>query len=232
MRALLSALAVAAFVVAVSAQQPVGRPKPVDRTTAIQARMTPAQRANGRAHAKSLTLFRMTRLLDQLTSAGMHYDSVIEEATASAATLLGQAACRSSIAVRGRVLSEQSFPIEDGTFLFTDYDVAVLAVYRAPSALSSVAKITVTQPGGAMIIEGVTVRASINVYPPLSVGAEYVILGPLVDGSGAVVNEQFLTRQGENFVFTNFRPATDVNVERTGLGADVVEKILSTLRCQ
>src|SRR6187399_1709374 len=113
MRLLLSALAAVAVTTVVGAQSN-SRPKPVDRTTPIQEQMSPAQRANGREHAKT-KLSGWIRLLDEAVWLDSYLDGTGDFPRDSASTLLSKAACAGSAAVRGVVKAAKSFPMEDGT---------------------------------------------------------------------------------------------------------------------
>src|SRR5215510_7835226 len=95
-------------------------------------------------------------------------------------TFFGELARRSDVVILGRVANKNSQVTEDDGFLFTDYDVAVEEVLKDNAAtsasLSPGATITVTWPGGAVLLDGVIVTAIDQNVLPLPTNNHDVVL--------------------------------------------------------
>lgn len=86
-------------------------------------------------------------------------------------------ACKSDVVVTGTVKSKSSQIIEEGTFVFTDYEIAVdESLKNSGGGLAQPdASINVTRIGGAVKLNGHTIRAVDSEQPPLQVGARYLL---------------------------------------------------------
>jgi hypothetical protein len=84
--------------------------------------------------------------------------------------------CRAGAVFTGTVQSAVSFPISDGTFLFTDYTVIVQDVLRQGTApyLRPGRGTVVTRLGGRVDVDGATRRAIIGDLPLLEEGRQYL----------------------------------------------------------
>jgi len=84
----------------------------------------------------------------------------------------------SDAVVRGRVIKKSSQTTVDGYFLFTDYEIRVDEVFRdnplAPIGLGTT--ITVTRPGGKIIMNGVVIKVVDHHFDPLPVNGNEVVL--------------------------------------------------------
>lgn len=155
------------------AQDPYKREPPVDRTTPILERMTPAQREHAKLHTSHKGLG--TRLLDHKILLSTTSDPGPIVAT-PLTEVLKSLACEADAVFTGFVQKSESFPTETGEMLFTDYQVMVGDVFRARKGAQLVAASTavVTQVGGEIEIEGVMISAKLASYPPLTSAHEYL----------------------------------------------------------
>jgi hypothetical protein len=156
--------------------QDVGKPG-IDRTTPALQRMTSRQRAI--AHEFRGLSSNKKRLLDDLVSISVASDESFGAAgtpTPSLAEFLTSQMCATDTTMVGTVTSAQSFPTEDGTFLFTEHQFLVADQFRvSPAARFVSGAITLVRPGGDMLVEGVHVRAHTLSSPPLVVGQKYLL---------------------------------------------------------
>jgi hypothetical protein len=84
----------------------------------------------------------------------------------------------SDAVIRGKVTKKTSQITEDGAFIFTDYDIVVKEIMKnnAAAPLSSDTTITVTRPGGKVVVHGIVVKAFDDSYKPLPMNEHDVIL--------------------------------------------------------
>jgi hypothetical protein len=96
----------------------------------------------------------------------------------TAESYFGKLAERSDAVVRGRVTRKVSHLTEDDAFLFTDYDFVVTEVLKnnVMVPLYTGATITVTRPGGKILLDGVIVKATDDCFAPLPVGNHNLVL--------------------------------------------------------
>jgi hypothetical protein len=85
---------------------------------------------------------------------------------------------RSDTAIRGKVISKTSQITEDEWFVFTDYDVFVTEVFKntADAPIDYGRTITVTRPGGKVLLSKVIVRAVDQLFAPLPLNGHEVVL--------------------------------------------------------
>jgi hypothetical protein len=92
--------------------------------------------------------------------------------------LLKRLTCGSDAVIVGTVKDKTSQITEDRSFIFTDYTLIVEDVLKnnklAPIHLNS--EITVTRPGGTILLNGRKVRALDESIPPLTAGEKYLLL--------------------------------------------------------
>lgn len=89
----------------------------------------------------------------------------------------GKLANRSDAIIRGRVTKKTSQITEDDSFIFTDYDVEIIEVLKnnVTAPIESGATITITRPGGKVLLDGVIVKAAESSFAPLRVNKEVVV---------------------------------------------------------
>jgi hypothetical protein len=101
--------------------------------------------------------------------------------------LLRQETCDADTVIIGSVSGKTSQFTEDGSFVFTDYDIQIEEVVKnsssAPLQLSS--SIIVTRPGGAVSFNGNVIRVIDKSFQPLEVGGKYLLFLQQIPSSGA-----------------------------------------------
>lgn len=105
--------------------------------------------------------------------------------------------CKADAVVVGVVKSKSSQVTEDGTFIFTDYELTADEVIKNNAAvpLQPNSNITVTRSGGAVKINGHTARATDFSQRPLKVGERYVLFLRFVPDTGAYM---YLSNWGDD----------------------------------
>lgn len=90
----------------------------------------------------------------------------------------GKLAHASDAVVHGRVTKKISQITEDDAFVFTDYDVVVTEVLKnnVTAPIDTGAMITVTRPGGRVVLDGVIVEAEDRAFEPLPINSNDVVL--------------------------------------------------------
>lgn len=90
----------------------------------------------------------------------------------------GSFAQESDAIIRGRAVNKTSQITEDDTFLFSDYDVVVVDVFKnsTHTLLNAGTTITVTSPGGKIVLDDVIVKAGGNGEAAFPVNAQEVLL--------------------------------------------------------
>lgn len=103
------------------------------------------------------------------------------------AEYLQQSACAADAVVIGTVSSKASQLTEDGSFTFTDYEVKVGEVLKDnPAAPLQVdGSITVTRAGGAVRLNGRTLRATDFAEKPLEANGRFVLFLKYLPETGA-----------------------------------------------
>lgn len=85
--------------------------------------------------------------------------------------------CKADAVVIATVRSKSSNLIEEGTFVFTDYKLTVIEILKnnAATPIESSGLITFTSPGGAVELNGHTIRAVDYRNEPLQAGVNYLL---------------------------------------------------------
>lgn len=97
----------------------------------------------------------------------------------------GELAGSSDAIIRGRVTKKVSQLTQDNTFVFTDYDIVITEVLKDNAAAPLGASITVTYPGGKVLLDGVIVKARDHYFEPLPLNREVVLFLQLVKETGS-----------------------------------------------
>jgi hypothetical protein len=94
---------------------------------------------------------------------------------------------KSDAVLIGVVKDRASFVTAEGTFVFTDYDLAVEQILKNNPArlLQPFDKVSVTRPGGEIQLNGHSVRAVDRSLAPLTVGGRYLLFLDYVPSTGA-----------------------------------------------
>jgi hypothetical protein len=100
---------------------------------------------------------------------------------------LQKVSCGADAVVIGSVLSKSSQIIEEGTFLFTDYELTVEEVLKDNSVahIQPHGAITVTRSGGAVTLNGHAIRAKDYRSEPLAMGGRYLVFLRFLPDTGA-----------------------------------------------
>ena len=153
-----------------------------DRTTPLLQKMDATQQAHSRLYdhlRDDEKPFRSrVRFLDRDEDAVETSDDIFDAGAEPRAfsDVVRDLACGAGAVFTGTVLGAASFPIADGTFLFTDYTVVMQDVLRPGhvTALQSGQRTIVTRLGGRVEIDGRTRRAIAVDLPLLQEGRQYL----------------------------------------------------------
>ena len=90
----------------------------------------------------------------------------------------GELAQASDAVIRGRIAKKVSQITEDDSFVFTDYDVVITEVIKnnVAAPVYTSATITVTRPGGRVLLDGIIIEAEDRSFEQLSVNNHDVVL--------------------------------------------------------
>jgi hypothetical protein len=110
------------------------------------------------------------------TGVGVGMGSVLEPDTPE--NYFASLAQESDVVIRGRATKKESQLTEGEGFIFTDYEVVVLEVLKnkLASQLEPDTTLTVTRPGGKILLDDVIVRAIDESYKPLPLNDPEVVL--------------------------------------------------------
>ncbi len=98
------------------------------------------------------------------------------EPTPTLGQSLNELACTEDAIVVGKVKSKASQLTEEEDFVFTDYELSVEEVIKNnPSAqIGAYTEITITRPGGVVLLDGRVISADVAAYNPFKVGSRYI----------------------------------------------------------
>jgi hypothetical protein len=99
----------------------------------------------------------------------------------------GELTQASDAVIRGRVIKKQSQVTEDETFIFTDYEVMITEVFKdnVSSPLDTSSVITITRPGGKIVIDNRVVKVKDHYFEPLPTNNEVVLFLKYLPETGA-----------------------------------------------
>jgi hypothetical protein len=184
--------------------------------------MTPEQREHARLWKK---FGAQSRLLDTKRSVFISGDLMAVPPTKNLADVAYELTCTSDVVALGDVTALKANPTEDGRFIFTDYNVRLVRIFKAPPSLRLQPEhnVTVTRPGGELRVDGAPVVARINLYPFLTIGQRYLLVLKYLSASGALQSD---THTG-TFRVTGTRAknlsslhATDADLSGAGIATD------------
>jgi hypothetical protein len=100
--------------------------------------------------------------------------------------------CRADAVLLGTVNNKTSQLIEDGTFIFTEYDMTVDEVLKNNSAspINPGSKITVARAGGTVRLNGRTIRALDRSERPLEINGRFLLFLQYIPDTGAYKSYQ------------------------------------------
>jgi hypothetical protein len=146
----------------------------VDRTTAILDRMDPVTRFHSRQYETFKT---HERIVDRKTTVHVIADEVGVMNPPSREDIVRRLTCTAAAVFTGTVLSSASFPTDDGTFLFSDYQVRIDDVLKMPAPEAQRHRadtVVVNRPGGRIVVEGTPIEAWASLFPALKASTQYV----------------------------------------------------------
>ena len=117
--------------------------------------------------------------------------------------------------ILGVVVGKASQITDDGSFLFTDYSISVREAMKTPEAALGVGStITVTHPGGKVLVKGVIVEAlDQNSLPLPSNGNELLLFLKYIPETGAYQLAEY--RGAFEMTGKGVHPLTDIGWDRT-----------------
>ena len=151
-------------------------PPPQDRTTARLEALTPAQRY----HSTLFPEFHSegNRMLDSLMSRSTITHSNLSSPPKPLAEFLRDSSCDHAdrAVFLGVNVSGEAFPIDDGSFLFTDHHVRLLKVFKSPfgRVLTSGESVVVGRAGGELVVDGARLWSRADSNPLLTFGSTYL----------------------------------------------------------
>jgi hypothetical protein len=155
-----------------------------DRTTPFLQRMTPTQRIRSRTFAQFDS---GSRLLDEGVSVAESELPYGEPDPPSELEVLARVACDSAALFAGVVRSAVTNPTENGTWLFTDYEVLVEEVLRARPSIGVREGDTVvlSRVGGVLTVDGEEISATSSGYPLLQLRHRYLFAADYLSDAGS-----------------------------------------------
>jgi hypothetical protein len=93
----------------------------------------------------------------------------------------------SDAVVHGRVTKKAAQITEDDSFVFTDYDVIVTEVFKnnATAPINKNMTITITRPGGKVLLDGIIIKALDRGFEPLPINNDVILFLRYIPETGA-----------------------------------------------
>jgi hypothetical protein len=172
-----------------SALLPQNQQQPEEPTPVQEGVMTKRQREHSKLYRQEK---RDMRLSDEVAATG-DVKVIITSATQltkddpTLQQVLRNYACASDAVVVGTVKDKTSQLTEDGTFVFTDYDLTVEDVLKdnVEAHIQPGTDIVVTRPGGKVLLNGHTATVLDRSHLPLEKGDRYLFFLRFVKTTGA-----------------------------------------------
>lgn len=125
------------------------------------------------------------------------------ELPANSSPVVQMQVANSNLIVLGTPLTEHSLPIQDHTFLFTEYSVRVDKVISAgTTSVSAGQTILVTRGGGSMVVDGVLIKAIEPRFDQVALNNQYIFMLrsiPQTDAFRALGSATFSVENGTVF---------------------------------
>lgn len=125
------------------------------------------------------------------------------ELPANSSPVVQMQVANSNLIVLGTPLTEHSLPIQDHTFLFTEYSVRVDKVISAgTTSVSAGQTILVTRGGGSMVVDGVLIKAIEPGFDQVALNNQYIFMLrsiPQTDAFRALGSATFSVENGTVF---------------------------------
>ena len=174
-------LVVPATVILTSARNYQSPKKPDDATPIQEGVLTEKQKAHSRLFKKYDGVTRGRKLRDLVAQSGdvevvKGLPTALVPESFTLEGYLKDLTCKADAVVVATIQSKSSQIIEEGTFIFTDYEARVDEILKSHSAqINPTQSITVTRVGGAVILNGHHVRATDHRQEVLEVGTQYLL---------------------------------------------------------
>ncbi|HEV8370138.1 MAG TPA: hypothetical protein VGQ39_19455 [Pyrinomonadaceae bacterium] len=179
--AALFVLALAATLTLIGAQNDQSSKKDDDATPIKEGVLTEKQKAHSKLFKRYEVVTRGRKLRDLVAESGdvdvvKELGDVLVPQAFNLQDYLKNLTCKADAVVVATVQTKSSQIIEEGTFVFTDYQVVVDEVLKSSSTpINPTQNITVTRVGGAVILNGHHVRATDHRQENLAVGGRYLL---------------------------------------------------------
>ena len=179
--AVLLVLVIPATMILTSARNYQSSKKPDDATPIQEGVLTEKQKAHSKLFKKYDDVTRGRKLRDLVAQSGdidvvKVLPTVLVPESFTLEGYLKDLTCKADAVVVATVQSKSSQIIEEGTFIFTDYEARVDEILKSHSAqIKPTQSITVSRVGGAVILNGHHVRATDHRQEALGIGNQYLL---------------------------------------------------------
>lgn len=190
--------------------------------------MTSAQREHSKVHNKYQTGRRLdipSPAIKAGSEEGVYVEAPLEIVSDNAPVItfndfLKDLACKSDAIIIAGYKSHISQLTENREFIFTDYTMRVEEVFKSNPEINITSgnEITVTRPGGSILIQGRTVRALDSSFRPITSRAQYLLFLKHIGKTGAyetLGKGSFLIKNGVLVPLTEQYIPSDTGEERT-----------------
>jgi len=128
-------------------------------------------------------------------------DVPLESALPTRLTALTKMACQSDAVIVGKVASQTAVLSPDESFIFTDAEVSATEILKnnSLSELHALQTITVTRPGGGLVLNGKQVKVALRHFRDFSTGGQYLLFLkflPTTQDYQALWNRSFELKDG------------------------------------
>lgn len=176
----------------------IGQKSKEEPTPVTRGVVTPRQKEHGKLYPQHTGLEKLTTLIrndksDRSKEFNLSVLPSTPELSIDGTTeSLDKLVLSSDAIVIGTVLSKTSQLTENEAFVFTDYDVTINQALKTNATIHPQKVITVTRPGGKILLEGLIVNAIDRNFKPLAIGANVLLFLrylPATDSYQAVNNK-------------------------------------------
>lgn len=215
-------------------------PPPVGGYTAhYQSKMTPVQREHAKLHkgipGRSKVL---DDPLDTVSTARPgHFGNPNDPDTSvSSEAALTKLACESDAVFVGVVTSAVSNPVQDGTYLFTDYNLSVTESIAGKRAVKDGSTVVLTRRGGRITLPTHRVVETVSSqFPLLTVKGEYLLFAKLVPatrGYQSIADGAFVITDGKAVPLSPLSVRKDDPLVADGFPTKSVFALLRSASCR
>lgn len=211
------------------------QPPPGGWTAAAWRSMSPAEKLRSHLFDKYKSHRRVFEKGGRLSSFG---DDIIplggRPALPSTTAKIREMACRADFIFSGTALSRKSMPIEDGTFLFSDYQFKVDRVVRSARPLSQGDVVVVTRPGGEVTGPGPAASSYRADFPRLPVGQPLLLMVVEIPGDSGFETRDalgaFTLLRGQAKTLIEL-PTAETDLSKAGIPITQLFDLLNNVDC-